>query len=313
MKYLFGPVPSRRLGLSLGIDIIPFKTCTLDCIYCECGPTTHKTLERRSFVKKDDLIREIKFFLSQKPALDYITFSGSGEPLLNLDISWFIEKIKEMTSVPVAILTNGTLLISDKVAESVMRSDLVIPSLDAATQAVFEKVNKPCKGLKINKIISALAKFKKKFTGRLWLEILFVKDINDSQREIEKLKKAVERIRPDRVQLNTIDRPPADKKARALPFNELKQVKQFLSQTGIPVDIIVRKGGVVYQKASAPLKLKSQILGILKRRPETAAGLSKALGIRIVQINKILRAMEESFLILPEQVNKDIFYKIKKI
>jgi wyosine [tRNA(Phe)-imidazoG37] synthetase (radical SAM superfamily) len=313
MKYLFGPVPSRRLGLSLGIDVIPFKTCTLDCIYCECGPTTDKTLERRSFINKQELLKEIKDFLSTNPALDHITFSGSGEPLLNSDIEEIIEKIKEMSSVPVAVLTNGTLLVSSEAGSSVMKADLVIPSLDAATQKTFEKVNKPCKELKIKTIISSLADFGKKFKGKLWLEILFVKGINDTDSEIKELIKAVKKIRPDRIQLNTIDRPPADQKALPLSMEELLSIKKEMLKTGIPIDIIVRKGGVVYQKSSASLDLKSRILGILKRRPETVSGLAKALGVRITQINKILRDMENGSLIYPYKVGDNIFYKIKKI
>ena len=170
LKYIFGPVPSRRLGRSLGIDLIPYKTCTFDCIYCDLGRTTHKTTSRQSYVVSEEIQKELELSLSvldKKP--DYITLSGSGEPTLNTNIGEIIRKIKEITSTPVAVLTNGSLLSMDEVREDLSEADAVLPSLDAITPALFEYINRPHASLRIEEIISGLIQFRNQYRGQIWL------------------------------------------------------------------------------------------------------------------------------------------------
>ena len=214
-KYIFGPVPSRRLGRSLGVDLVPYKTCTFDCIYCDLGRTTRKTISRQSYVSPEEIQGELELYLSvldKKP--DFITLSGSGEPTLNTNIGEIIRRIKDITSIPVAILTNSSLLSLDEVRRDLSEADVVLPSLDAITPALFEYINRPHPSLRIEEIISGLIQFRKQYRGQIWLEILFCRGVNDGKEEIEKLKGVIERIQPDRVQLNTPVRPPL----KILPF-----------------------------------------------------------------------------------------------
>jgi len=181
-KYIFGPVPSRRLGRSLGVDLVPYKTCTFDCIYCDLGRTTRKTTSRQSYVPPEEIQGELEFSLSvleKKP--DYITLSGSGEPTLNTNIGEIIQRIKEITSIPIAILTNSSLFSLDEVRSDLSEADLVLPSLDAITPALFEYINRPALSLKIEEIISGLIQFRKQYRGQIWLEVLFCRGVNDGK------------------------------------------------------------------------------------------------------------------------------------
>ena len=195
-KYIFGPVPSRRLGRSLGVDLVPYKTCTFDCIYCDLGRTTHKTTFRQPFVSPEEIQKELELTLSvldKKP--DFITLSGSGEPTLNSNIGEIIRGVKEITSIPVAVLTNSSLLTLEEVRKDLLEADLVLPSLDAITPSLFEYINRPHSSLRIEEILSGLIQFRKQYRGQIWLEILFCRGVNDGKDEIEKLKEAIEENR----------------------------------------------------------------------------------------------------------------------
>ncbi|MCG2721919.1 MAG: radical SAM protein, partial [Thermodesulfovibrionales bacterium] len=221
MKYVYGPVPSRRLGFSLGIDVIPYKTCTLNCIYCQIGRTTQKTLDRRPYNQKADILKEVKDVLKRKQQIDYITFSGSGEPTLNSDIGALIKEVKACTSLPVAVLTNGTLLFMEDVQKDLMNADVVLPSLDAASAQVFRRVNRPHHSLEIETILDGLKRFRKLFRGRIWLEIMLIKGLNDNAEELLCMRNAISEIQPDRVHLNTVVRPPSLLSAKPLNREEM--------------------------------------------------------------------------------------------
>ncbi len=206
-KYLFGPVFSRRLGVSLGIDLIPFKTCSLNCVYCECGETTDLTVGCREYVPVSAVLAELEQFLSRQPCLDYLTFAGSGEPLLHSGIGRIIDALKRRyPRYRVAVLTNGTLLMRPEVQEQLASADLVVPSLDAATEEVFQKVNRPHRSLHCAALISGLAGFRRSYKGRLALEVFIVPGLNDTPQELTALQEAARLIGPDSLQLNTLDR-----------------------------------------------------------------------------------------------------------
>jgi len=172
-KHLFGPVPSRRLGMSLGIDLIPHKICTLNCIYCECGATTSLTHERKAYVPVDEVYSELNDFFKNNPDPDYLTFSGAGEPTLHSHIGEVIAFLKELRpSIRVAVLTNGTLFGDPEVREELMLADLVLPSLDAATDLAMRRINRPRRELKASGYIKGLIEFSREFKGEIWLEIL---------------------------------------------------------------------------------------------------------------------------------------------
>jgi len=292
--HIYGPVPSRRLGFSLGIDIIPFKTCSLNCIYCQLGPTTKKTIHRKEYLSSSEILSQIKKKLSSGQRIDYITFSGSGEPTLNRALGKLIKETKKMTSIPVAVLTNGTLLSQKSIRNALMDADLVVPSLDAATQEIFVKVNRPHSSLKLEEIIEGLRKLRQEFKGTIWLEIMLVKGVNDSPSHIRKLKEAIAKIKPDKVQLNTVIRPPAEEFARPLSLRELEKIKKTF---GTNCEIIVEFDRKAQKSTSE--NLEGAILSLIQRRPVTLADISSSLGKHKNEIIKYLNFLLEEGKIKP--------------
>ena len=226
MIHIYGPVPSRRLGFSLGVDVVPFKTCSLDCIYCQLGRTTNKTIERKEYISADDVLKELKEKVVKKEhsRIDYITFSGSGEPTLHSKLGYMIEEIKKITSIPVAVITNGTLLYNLDVQEELEGADVVIPSLDAPDKETFKRINRPYPSLKFEKVISGIKNFSQNFNGKLWLEIMLVKKVNDSLPQIKKFAQIIKEIRCEKIQLNTPVRPSAEEFAEVVDFSFLQKV-----------------------------------------------------------------------------------------
>ncbi len=205
-SHLFGPVHSRRLGRSLGIDLVPVKTCSFDCVYCECGHTTLETIKRQEFFQLREVLSELKDYLSQFPELDFITFSGSGEPTLSTSIGQVIRFLKKsFPSYRVAVLTNGSLLWRPDVRDDLLPADVVLPTLSSVFESTFRKIQRPASGIPVAQVLEGLERFRKEYIGEIWLEVFIIPGINTSQRELDGLRAAIERIRPDRVQLNTLD------------------------------------------------------------------------------------------------------------
>ncbi len=292
--HIYGPVPSRRLGFSLGIDIIPLKTCTLDCIYCQLGPTAEKTLQRKEYYSPSEILVQIKEKLASGQRIDTITFSGSGEPTLNKILGNLIEEIKKITPIPAAVLTNSTLFTDKTVRNALLAADLVIPSLDAATQQVFLKTNRPCSPLKIEEIIEGLTLFRHEFKGSIWLEIMLVKSVNDSPSHIQKLKEAASRIKPDKIQLNTVVRPPAEKSAQPLSPEEMEQIRKTFGKN---CEIIAEFD----KKALKPsqMDLEGAILAMIQRRPVTLSDISVSLGRHKSEVIKYIDFLIEEGKIRP--------------
>lgn len=305
-NHLFGPVPSRRLGISLGIDLVPYKTCTLNCIYCECGGTTNLTLDRKEYVPLDEILAELDDYLKDGPELDYITFSGSGEPTLHTGIKRIIAFLKkDYPKYKVAVLTNGTLLYDKKIREEFMGADLIIPSLDAASEEAFKKINRPHKNLLLDKIIDGMVELRKEFTGDIWLEIFIVPGLNDTIKELQLLKKAIERIKPDKIQINTLDRPGTESWVKAAQKAELKKIASIL-------------GGEVIANFESRKRVKSfskdieeEIIATIGRRPCTARDLSHILGLHLNEVNKYLQMLLQSGRICSEEEKRGTFFRIK--
>lgn len=239
LKYIFGPVLSRRLGKSLGIDLIPFKTCPFDCIYCECGKTNTLTLERKEYTPTEEVIKEIDGYLEYQPELDYITFAGSGEPMLHKDIGGIINYIKEnYPQYRIALISNSVFFKDNDIIDEIINADLIIPSLDAATQKVFEEINRPVKDIQIDKIINGLKLLSCRHK-EIWLEIFIVPGINDTEEELSRFKKAISEINPDRVQINTIDRPGTENWIRKVDENRLNKIlDQLMGNSSPAIDIL---------------------------------------------------------------------------
>ena len=308
-KYLFGPVPSRRLGMSLGIDLIPHKICTLNCVYCECGPTTKLTLERKEYIPYNDVVKELNNYFSDNPDSDYITFSGSGEPTLNSRIGDVLRFIKlKKPDIPVAVLTNGTLFYQKQLRKELCDADLVLPSLDAASELSFQRINRPYHGLNIQEYIQGLQDFRNEYKGKIWLEVLILPGYNDNSEDLKLLKKAFDKIQPDIIQLNTLDRPGTVSDIRAADRTELQQIADYwrLDNVEIIASASKRKDIKSYRE-----DIETAILETIYRRPCTLNDLVKILGSHVNEINKYLDILEANNKIEPNRQERGLFYKIK--
>ncbi|MCD4795821.1 MAG: radical SAM protein [Candidatus Cloacimonetes bacterium] len=308
-KHLFGPVPSRRLGISLGVDLVPHKVCSLNCVYCEVGRTTNLTIERKEYVPLQDILDEIKHYLDQEPELDYITFSGAGEPLLHNGIGKVISFIKDnYPRYKLALLTNSTLLYDEKVRTEIMNIDLLLPSLDAVSDKAFKKINRPNPNLDNKKIIEGLIKFSEIFSGKIWLEVFIVRKLNDTESELKLLKKAIEKISPDQVQLNALDRPGTESWIEPVSESRMKEIADYFKP--LPVTIIAK-----FQSRnkirSYHKNIEEQIIETIKRRPCTDQDLSEMLGIHINEINKYLSELLHEGMITSEQQKRGTFFRAK--
>ncbi len=308
-KRIFGPVPSRRLGFSLGVDIVPFKCCSLDCVYCQLGLTTDKTLQREEYVSPEFILAELETVLKKGGRLDYITFSGSGEPTLNSKIGEMIRRVKELTDIPVAVLTNGTLLSDPEVREELSAADLVVPSLDGGTEEAFRKVNRPHPDLSLEKIVRGIADFTSGFPGSVWLEVMLVRGVNDSDFELGEIANKIAAINPDKVQLNTVVRPPAEAEAHPLGPKEMDRARNFLQSRldKIPVEVVADFQG----KREQVLKedIRESILTYLKRRPATLDDLSATFGLHRNEIIKYLGHLLESGDIAEERIGEKKYFR----
>lgn len=308
-KYIFGPVPSRRLGMSLGVDLVPRKVCSLDCVYCEVGITTKLTTERMEYVPFKKVVQEISEYMDNNPDPDFITFSGYGEPMLNSRIGDVLKFIKEKyPRMKVAILTNGTLLSDKNARAEIMQADVVLPSIDAATDKVFKKLNRPEKHLKVEKHIQGLVDFRKEFKGEMWLEVFILPGYNDRNEEICALKKAIQEIQPTMVQLNTLDRPGAIEGLHPATKEQLEDIRNKLDfdNTVIVAAAHTRKETNAYRDDK-----ESAILETISRRPCTIQDLRNIMGLHINEINKYLDVLEEEGKVTTDFGERGLFYRIK--
>ncbi|MFP4064596.1 MAG: radical SAM protein [Bacteroidales bacterium] len=308
-NYLFGPVPSRRLGMSLGVDLVPHKVCSLNCVYCEVGETTNRTVVRDEYIPYEKVTDELNNYFENNPDPDYITFSGYGEPTLNSRVGDVLKFIKtHKPGVPVAVLTNGTLFYQQEVRQVLQEADLVLPSLDAATEEGFRRINRPDPSLKIDTYIRGLVEFRKIYTGKIWLEVLILPGYNDDEAELKALKEAILKIQPDRVQVNTLDRPGTVKDLRGATRTELQHVLDVwqLENAEIIAPAAKRKNIKTYRSDK-----ETAILETIARRPCTVDDLISLLGLHVNEINKYLDVLEAEKRIRSVKQERGIFYQLR--
>jgi len=305
MKYIFGPVPSRRLGFSLGVDIIPYKTCSFDCIYCELGKTTCRTLEPVDSIPPEAVLKELEEVLAS-PALtiDYITISGSGEPTLHPQLDFIINEIKKMADRPVALLTNSSLFFKEEVLKRVLAADVIVPSLDAPDPVAFQTVNRPDPALTFDQLIDGLIQLGKCQGPRIWLEVLLLRGLNNAPEQIAKLGTYIEKINPEKIQLNTVVRPPVELYAAPLSYAELQTIQKAW---GPRAEII--SGSSREQVQSTRSVFESAIRDIVTRRPCTAEDIAKCLGLSVEETIGYLNGMVEEKKIRYERFNQEGFYR----
>ena len=287
-QHVYGPVPSRRLGRSLGVDLVPYKICTYDCIYCQLGRTTNKTMEREEYVAVEEVLAELERKLAAEDIPDYISLAGSGEPTLNSGIGDLIRKIKELADIPVAVLTNGSLLWMSEVQEALMAADLVLPSLDAGDEPLFRYVNRPHERITFEPMVEGLAEFTTRFPGEVWLEVLLLADVTGIPSEVKKIAALVKRIAPACVQLNTVSRPPAEESASPL------STEQMLAMRGLfpgRVDIISESRQTGPHTPALSNARDEDILALLSRRPCTCEDVAGGLGIHVTEAVKHLEPL----------------------
>ncbi len=302
-RHIFGPVPSRRLGLSLGVDLMPHKTCSLDCVYCECGRTTHLTITPEEYVPVASVKEELVSFLSSAPRLDFITFSGSGEPTLHSGIGEVADFIKSnFPQYKLALLTNGTLLSREDVRRRLLAIDVVIVSVDGGGSEAFRKVNRPHPGLSLSEMEAGLISFRKIYKNSLWAEVFLVPGCNTSHEELARIREMLKRIQPDKVQVNTLDRPGAESWVMPLEKDELERAASFLQAAEM---ISSSRGSQVREESD---DLADRILAAIRRRPLTIDDICRMMGVAASEALEQLEKMEQEKIVTRNTMPRGIFF-----
>lgn len=305
-KRVFGPVVSKRLGRSLGIDVIPHKTCSYNCIYCQLGYEDNTKTVSSNYYSADEIIYELKEALLNNKNIDYITFAGSGEPTLYKDLKKLIYEIKCITDIPVCIITNGSLLYKQEMRSDLLMADLVIPSLDAGNIDTFKLIDRPNKEIDFDKMVNGLIEFRRIFKGEYWLEVFLLKGVNDGEEELDNIIKIVNRIKPDKVQLVTATRRTADKKAVALNNEELEIIKKYFNKyCSIEIDIPNISENT---KGNTKEITEDDIINFLIRQPDTAYMIAISFNEDEKKVSRLLKKLSESGKVREEIVNGSVSY-----
>jgi len=306
--YLYGPVPSRRLGRSLGVDIVPYKVCSYDCIYCQLGRTTKLTSTPERFVSAEDVVRDIEQWLEQNGTADYITFAGSGEPTLNSELGEMIRATKGLTDIPLAVITNGSLLNDPKIREAVLMADVILPSLDAGTEYTFRIINRPAPGVRFEQVIEGLMRTSVEFSGPIWLEVMLVEGVNDSDDEIYAIREIVRHIWPDKLQINTVERPSRSGNASRVSKERLIEVCEIM---GEDAEIIASNTAESVADGQQWQQMESELIRMLSVRPCTVGDIVAASGFNILEVTKCLQKLEQKGIV--ERVGDiDHYYRYVK-
>ncbi len=302
---IYGPVLSRRFGYSLGIDIIPYKTCTYDCVYCQLGKTTNKTVERKRYTKVNikKFLQDLKNIISSDKKIDYITFSGLGEPTLNSDIGILIERVKKVTDIPVVVLTGGGILYKEDVINDIKNADLIKVSLDAPNDRVLKKINRPHHNINFQKNLDGLKQLLGSFNGKVWLEIMLVKGINDAIETANEFKSIIDGIGNgiEKIHLNTTVRPTGGEDVFIPDLKRLLEIKKIL---GEKAEIIKYKETKSQDKQRN--NLESDIIELAKRRPVSARDISGSLE---VNLNEVIKSLRE--LLIKDKIKNKVYNNIK--
>jgi wyosine [tRNA(Phe)-imidazoG37] synthetase (radical SAM superfamily) len=289
--FVYGPVPSRRLGASLGVDVVPMKACSYDCIYCQLGATRTLTTKRSEFFPVGEILADVRRRLGLWPPPDVITLAGSGEPTLYAELGRLIAGIKGITTIPVALLTNGALFGRPGVRAEATLADIVIPSLDAGDEATFSLVNRPARGLTLAGVVDGLVEFRRMFAGEIWLEVMVLAGITDTTEQIGRIAELARRVEPDRIQLNTPVRPTFDDRASPLTPARLADLCSAFSPRA---EVVAAWKGTPHAPTVARGESREEVLTLLRRRPCTVGDVVNGLGLHPNEVVKVLAAMEHA-------------------
>lgn len=301
-RHLFGPVPSRRLGRSLGIDLTPFKTCSFDCIFCQLGRTTDKTISRREYVPTDAVIAELDAWLAAGNTADYLTLSGSGEPTLNSEFGWVIRFLRNRTSIPVALLTNGSLLSDPQVREAAAEANVVKVSLSAWDDTSLQHVNRPHRSIKFDTLYDGIHQFRKTFNGELWVEVFLLWGTNTALSDVLKIAERVQALKPTRVQLNTAVRPPCEDYAYAVPRHRMEDLARLFNPEA---EIMAEYSS---QTSSGIQSTEVDMLGMLERRPCTLDQICRVTGLHPNEASKYLGKLTRTGQVQEHHKQGDVYF-----
>lgn len=276
MNFVFGPLPSRRLGQSLGVDPLPLKAkiCNWNCIYCQLGRTVPLSNERSEYFPREDILAEVREALAlHKPgAIDWVTIVGSGETTLHAGIGWLIRQIKGLTAIPVAVITNGSLLYREEVRADLVAADAVLSSLDAGNARLFRQINRPWPGLSYEQLLDGLAAFRQEYHGKIWMEVMLMKGINDSEAALLEIAAALRRILPDQVHISLPSRPPAEPNIQLPDEDSLRRAAAIL---GVRAQVVQPSVGTF--DLSGYENVGDAVLAIISRHPMGEQELRHAL------------------------------------
>jgi wyosine [tRNA(Phe)-imidazoG37] synthetase (radical SAM superfamily) len=301
-RNIFGPVPSRRFGRSLGVDLTPYKTCSLDCVFCQLGRTTNKTINREEYVSTEAVIQEIDEWMKTGEEADYITLSGSGEPTLHSHFGEVLRFIRDGSSIPAVLLTNGTLLYLPEVRDAASHADIVKISLSAWDQASYGLVNRPHPQLKFDQLVEGQKAFRRQFRGELWMEVFLVQGLNSTPSDVSRIASLAGEIKPDRIQLNTAVRPPAEGFAKPLSMDRMLSLCHLFHPNA---EVIAE---FKLEKDSKMQTNKETVLSMLRRRPCTASQIASGFGMHINEVSKYLGNLMRSGQIREERRNDTVYY-----
>lgn len=287
-KILFGPVPSRRLGRSLGVDLTPFKTCSLDCIFCQLGRTTRQTLERKEYVPTELVTAELDAWAADGGKADYITLAGSGEPTLHSRFGDVLDFARKRTGLPSVLLSNGTLFEDPEVRKAARKADIVKMSLSAWDQTSFEQVNRPHPELRFDRVMAGQRAFRREFQGKLWVEVFMVWGTNSVTRDVEKIAALVDSLAPDEIHLNTAVRPPAESFAFAMPGKAMEALAALFH----PAARVIAEFSS--DKSPDVAANEATILAMLQRRPCTAQQIADAFGMHLNEVSKYISKLSRN-------------------
>lgn len=305
-RYIFGPVPSRRFGRSLGVDLTPLKTCCFDCIFCQLGPTPHKTLERREYVPVEAVKEELLRWRAEGGQADYVTLSGSGEPTLHSRFGEVLQFAKKELPCPAVLLTNGSLLYLPEVREAARHADVAKISLSAWDNASFRQINRPHPDLELGRSVEGMREFRSGFSGQIWLEVFLIAGLNDAPENVDRIAALAESIAPDKIQLNTAVRPPAESTVRPVDRETLEALAaRFRPRAAVIADFSVRPGSSVAVHETG-------ILDMLRRRPCTAQQIADVFGLHLNEVAKYTGHLVRTGRIRPESSGGEIYFKISR-
>ncbi len=272
MKYVFGPLSSKRLGQSLGVDLLPPKSCTWNCLYCQLGKTKKFATDMLEFFPREEILGEIREALALNKGIDWITFVGSGETMLYKGIGWLIAEVKKLTTTPVAVITNGSLLFMPEVREELLQADAVLPSLNAGSEALHRQIGRPAEGLTFRQHIEGLVAFRKEYKGRLWIEVMLLGGINDSDEALRDLASVLKEINPDMVHIVLPTRPAPEQEVHLPSQERIERAIATLSEVTTVVNPL--KGHMDLRNAPDMLEA---VTAIISRHPVQQRELHKAI------------------------------------